>query len=165
MTYVRFLKCLFNHLLGILCGWWPYVQPAASGFVFLLVPVLVCKATCMKVYSVPILSLNLIHGTWIPLDMAVTWLITSVGFTKQSRDKGKIGFFFFPFFVSLRNTSNRFENISIFVYLPPFNLCMCVITHIVWNGIPENFNQVYVNIVPAIVIFLAAFMYFLIFYV
>jgi len=59
-----------------------YVQPAASGIVFLLVPGHVCKATCMKVYSVLILSFNHIHGTWIPLDMGVAWLITSMGFTK-----------------------------------------------------------------------------------
>ena len=62
--------------------------------------------------------------------------------------------------MSLRNPSNSFENISIFVYLSHFNLCMCMITHIVLTGIPENFNQEYVNIVPAIIIFLAAFICF-----
>jgi hypothetical protein len=48
---------------------------------------------------------------------------------------------------------------GIAVPLPLLQL-VCMIIHVVNNGIPENFNQEYVNIVPAIVTFLAAFMFF-----
>jgi hypothetical protein len=37
-----------------------------------------CRASCVKVYSILLLYFNHIKGTWIPLDMGVTWLITLV---------------------------------------------------------------------------------------
>jgi hypothetical protein len=84
-----FLKCLYNHSYLQFCviGGCMYNHTISSILNCIFVcPIRDCRASCIKVYSVLILNIDHSYGTWIPVDMGVTWQIIVVwpwrGWTK-----------------------------------------------------------------------------------